>query len=239
MFSEITQKNKLEILGKLSANLSHELRNPLSAIKLNLDYMKMSSEELSEDLIESLNSCIIGVNRIEYLIENILSFSRKSRNNNMLVSINEVSETAVNLTSAKASKERIVIKSEYLETLPKIEFSESNLLQVFLNLLTNAIEACSDRNGEITIKSYFKEPISDGKIIWEITDNGVGINDENKEKIFSEFFTNKATGTGIGLSVCHAILEEKGAVLKFESELGKGTSFYIIFQIDPEKNNVE
>jgi signal transduction histidine kinase len=239
MFSEITQKNKLEILGKLTASLSHELRNPLSAIKLNLDYMKMSSDELSDDLVESLDSCIAGVQRIEYLIENILSFSRKSRNSNVFISINEVSDTAINLTSSKANKEKVRIKTDYCPTLPKIEFSESNLLQVFLNLLTNAIEACNEKGGEILIKSYLKDSINNQNVVWEIIDNGVGVKEEYKDKIFGEFFTNKESGTGIGLTVCRSLLEEKNAQLEFQSEFGKGTSFSILFNLAKGKEDVE
>lgn len=235
MFSEITQNNKLEILGKLTASLSHELRNPLSAIKLNLDYMKMSANQMPDDLSESLDSCIAGVKRIEDLIESILSFARKNRDNGRLVSINEISDTAIKLTGAKANKENVYIVKKYTDPLPKIEFSENNLLQVFLNLINNAIEAC-DSSGQIIIKSFLSDTSADKKIVWEISDNGIGIKEENKEKIFGEFFTNKERGTGIGLTVCRSLLEEKNAYLEFESDYGKGTKFSIIFK-PAEKGN--
>lgn len=239
MYSEITQKNKLEILGKLTASLSHELRNPLSAIKLNLDYMRMSSDDLPEDLVESLDGCLAGVQRIEYLIENILSFSRKNRDNEMLVSVNDISETAINLSSAKANREGVKILTDYASTLPKIEFSESNLLQVFLNLITNAIEACEESGGKIEISSYTAIHLNQNKIVWEIKDNGGGISEENKEKIFGEFFTSKKSGTGIGLSVCRSLLDEKDAKLEFHSEFGVGTTFSILFNNEPSVENVE
>lgn len=237
MYSEITQKNKLEILGKLTASLSHELRNPLSAIKLNLDYMKLSSDNLDSELKDSLANCIDGVQRIELLIENILSFSRKTRNNNSWVSINEVSDTAINLSLAKARHANINIFTDYSDSLPKVNFNKSNLLQVFLNLITNAIEACEGKRGEIKIKSYLEQQAHDKNIVWEISDNGIGIKEEDKEKIFSEFFTNKNNGTGIGLNVCRTLLREKEADLKFNSVYGQGTTFKVIFKNGSKSND--
>jgi len=231
MFSEINQKNKLEILGKLAASLSHELRNPLSAIKLNLDYMKMGVDELPEEMLESLESCITGVERIEYLIENILSFSRRNRNSSEKICINDVSKIAVSLSQAKASREKITISTEYLDNIVKVEFSKSNLLQVFLNLITNAIEACNGNRGKIFIKTHSSDT-TPYNVVWAITDNGMGIKDEIKEKIFGDFFTNKETGTGIGLTVCKNLLEEKDAKLEFSSEFGKGTTFRIFFKTE-------
>lgn len=239
MFSEITQKNKLEILGKLTASLSHELRNPLSAIKLNLDFMKLSSQPMDDEMKESIDSCIYGVQRIELLIENILSFSRKSRNNNTYVCVNEITETAINLSLAKAKKENIEIYTEYQNSLPKIYFSKSNLLQVFLNLLTNAIEACEGKRGAIKIKSFSDVSTNGESVIWEITDNGIGIKDENKSKIFGEFFTNKDNGTGIGLTVCRNLLEEINANLEFKSEYGQGTTFRVVFNSGEITNHDE
>lgn len=229
MFSEITQKNKLEILGKLTASLSHELRNPLSAIKLNLDYMNMAYDELPDDLKESLSNCLEGVKRIETLIENILSFSRRSKNNNVPISINEVTLTAVNLTSSKASKSKIKIVLEFSDTIPKINFVESHLLQVFLNLITNAIEACDGKGDTVIIRTYIDETKENKNIIWEIEDNGIGIKEEDKHKIFGEFFTSKNRGTGLGLTVCQSLLEERNAEIKFESQYGRGTKFIIAF----------
>ena len=229
MFSEITQKNKLEILGKLTASLSHELRNPLSAIKLNLDYMNMSSSELPEDIKDSLSNCIEGVHRIEALIEDILSFSRKSKGSRNLVSVNEITHTAVSLTSARANKSKIKIDLKLSKDLPQVLFPKNNLLQVFLNLLTNAIEACDGKGDKVVVKSYLQEEKNGKKVVWEISDNGIGIKEEDKDKIFGEFFTNKNRGTGIGLTVCQSLLEEKGAHLVFESKYGKGTKFMIVF----------
>jgi two-component system NtrC family sensor kinase len=171
------------------------------------------------------------------LIENILSFSRKTRNNNSWVSINEVSDTAINLSLAKARHANINIFTDYSDSLPKANFNKSNLLQVFLNLITNAIEACEGKRGEIKIKSYLEQQAHDKNIVWEISDNGIGIKEEDKEKIFSEFFTNKNNGTGIGLNVCRTLLREKEADLKFNSVYGQGTTFKVIFKNGSKSND--
>lgn len=225
MFSDNAQKNKLEILGKLTASLAHEMRNPLSAIKLNLEYMKMSSDNLPDEFNDSLQDCIEGAGIIENLIENILTFSRKNKNGVRSVSINSVTDKAVELTLPKAHKRRIEISKNYTSPLPDIEFNYGSLLQIFLNLIGNAVEACEDNTGRIQIRTG----ISENSVIWEITDNGVGIEEGNKDKIFGEFFTNKDSGTGLGLTVCQALLEEHNAKLSFKSKFGEGSTFLIKF----------
>ena len=231
MPSNITQKNKLEMLGKLTASLAHELRNPLSAIKLNLEYLKMESDGFDDDEKESVLNSIEGVDRIENLIENILDFSRKNRHSNKKVSINNVTASAINLSKAKASHAKVNIKHIKDENLPLIYFDKNNLLQVFLNLITNSIEAIPNGGGEIVISSCCQTAGNDRMILWQIEDNGIGIKEEDKEKIFGEFFTSKRQGTGLGLTVCRDILEENRAKLKFDSEYGKGTKFIIHFEL--------
>lgn len=229
MNSDFAQKNKLEILGKLTASLAHEMRNPLSAIKLNLAFMKMSSKELPLEIIGSLDDCIQSSDMIETLIENILSFSRRKKEETTQISLNTVTNRALDLILPKAQKRRITIEKDLSENIPSIDFNHGHLLQVFLNLLGNAIEACEDSKGHIIIKTYLDESLNEKQIVWKIIDNGIGIEDHNKNKIFGEFFTNKDSGTGLGLTVTKSILEEYNSQLNFTSTYGEGTTFEIRF----------
>lgn len=237
MDSEYTQKNKLEILGKLTASLAHEMRNPLSAIKMNLAFMKMSSENLPEDINDSVKDCMQSADMIESLIENILSFSRRKREETTQISLNAVTNRAIDLSIPKANNRRIKIEKKLAENLSDIEFNHSHLLQVFLNLIGNAIEACDDLTGYITIETISENNDEEEVVIWRITDNGVGIEDQNKDKIFGEFFTNKESGTGLGLTVTKSILEEYHAHLNFSSTYGEGTTFEVRFQNKKRENN--
>jgi signal transduction histidine kinase len=225
MTSENAQENKLQILGKLTASLIHEIRNPLSAIKLNLDYLKMIENELPTEAIESVEFSLDALSRIQYLVDNVLSFSRKSLNGVKQCSINEITRNAISIMKYEAERKNVKIEFEPDETIAKSEFDKSRLLQVFLNLITNAIESCIN-GGYILIKTYKKLP---DFFIWEITDTGSGICEEDKAKIFNDFYTSKEKGTGLGLSVCKMILQEYNAEIDFESTLGKGTKFILKF----------
>lgn len=219
------QDNKLQIIGKLTASLIHEIRNPLSAIKLNLDYLSMIEQELPKEVNESVDVCKDALSRIQYLIDNMFTFTKRNVKGDQKCSINEITKNAVGMMRANAERRSVTLELCLDEKLPLGYFDRSKLLQVFLNLITNAIESCEE-HGEIKIKTYFEIP---DYIVWEIEDNGVGICEDDKERIFQDFYTSKEKGTGLGLSVCKMLLKEYQADLGFESEIGKGTKFFIKF----------
>lgn len=219
------QENKLQLLGKLTASLIHEIRNPLSAIKLNLDYLKMLESELSAEVNESINDSSEAVERIQFLVENVLSFSRKKTSEIVMVDLNEISKNAIAILKGEIQKRNITLKLELENSLPPVVFDSNKLLQVLLNLITNAMESCSHK-GMVSVRSYLADSAC---VVWEVEDNGAGISEENKSKIFQDFFTSKLTGTGLGLSVCKMLAEEHNADISFESTIGKGTRFTITF----------
>jgi signal transduction histidine kinase len=230
MSFNIIQNNKLQILGKLTASLFHEVRNPLSAVKLNLDYMKMFKEELPKEVNESLDDCYEALTRIQVMIDQMLGFTRKNQlENEKKINVNKITEDAVALVSYRSKKHNVTIDKIFDENIPEIYFDDNKILQVFLNLITNAVDSV-DEKGKIIVRSYQKKSDNKVDVFWEVEDNGVGISEENKSKIFEDFYTNKKHGTGLGLSVCKMILDEYGAEISFESELGKGTKFIIHFK---------
>lgn len=230
MSFNIIQNNKLQILGKLTASLFHEVRNPLSAVKLNLDYMKMFKDELPKEVNESLDDCYEAIGRIQVMIDQMLGFTRKNQIElEKKLDVNKITEDAIALVSYRSKKQNVTIETHLDKNLPYVVFDENKLLQVFLNLITNAVDSV-DEKGRITIRSF---KIQNGKnldVFWEVEDNGEGISEENKNKIFEDFFTSKKHGTGLGLSVCKMLVDEYEADLSFESKLGDGTKFIIHFK---------
>ncbi len=218
------QSNKLLVLGKLTASLAHEIRNPLSALKLNLDYLILCKDELNSELIESIEACKEASERIQILMENTLDFSRRSTKEVNYHSIGDILQQAISLIDGEAKRKNILINLICQTPVPHINVNKNKILQVFVNLIHNAIEA-SFMNSKIDIKISF----DDKNVLFEIRDYGVGIKDEDKIKIFSDFYTSKAHGTGLGLSVCKMLLDECDAELNFESNEGKGSRFFIIF----------
>lgn len=223
-FEEI-QNNKLQILGKLSASLLHEIRNPLSAIKLNLDYLKMMQNELPPEAVESVLGSAEAVQRIQHLIDMLLDFLRQGNNKTSDCSLNDVTLRAIEIVQGNSNQFNINLSHSLAPGLLKLRVNKSKLLQVMINILTNAIEAC-EKKGNVSVKTYFD---ADNRIIWEVEDDGIGINEDDKEKIFKDFFTKKTTGTGLGLSVCRMLLAECNSELDFESKTGAGTKFFIKF----------
>ncbi len=223
--------NKLQLLGKLSASLVHEIRNPLFALKLNLDYLSTIRSQVSVDVSESIQSCEEAMDRLMFLIQNFSDFSKKHSLETELCSINDVTQIAVNIMHSNACKINMYIETELQPNLPSIYFQKDKLLQVFLNLITNAIEAENTQN-TIFVRSYLDDSSDDKAIYWEVEDYGIGIKDEYKGKIFDDFYTSKKQGTGLGLSVCRKLLKEYNAELDFKSTYKQGSKFFIKFNLN-------
>ncbi|RJP65591.1 MAG: sensor histidine kinase [Ignavibacteriales bacterium] len=227
------QSNKLELLGKLAATLSHEIRNPLSVLKLNLHFLKIYSENVDKESYDIILACEVALERITKLMENILEFSRRPLDELEVTSINEIIEQAIVILNPVATKNSILFDKQLGENIMPLSVNRNKILQVILNLLTNAIEA-SNNGGNIIVKTARSEKNGSAIIRLVVEDFGIGIKESDKENVFKEFYTSKKTGTGIGLSVCKKLLEEHKAEIYFESQYGKGTRFFVDF---PELNN--
>jgi signal transduction histidine kinase len=221
------QYNKLQILGKLAASLAHEIRNPLSALKLNLDFLSLSSEQLNNEEGESLKACIESVERIQALIENTLDFSRHPTKDFNLYSLNDVIKQALEIVESEAKRKNVIIEENLFPALPYINLNRNMILQVVLNLITNAMDASESQDRVIIRTCVSKEP--EEYICLEVEDTGVGIRDEDKDNIFIDFYTSKEEGTGLGLSVCKMLLNQHKAIIDFKSIEGKGTTFFVKF----------
>jgi len=222
------QNNKLLILGKLAASIAHEIRNPLSAIKLEIESMRMSAVESDGELHESLISCMEATERIDNIIRTTLDFSRKNTRVTNNVDLNRICSQTIDLLSAQANKQKSLLIFRPKENLPTIRLNKNKVLQVTVNLVTNALDAVKE-NGKIKLQIKTNH---NGAIVIEVSDNGIGIKEEDKPKIFADFYTNKKGGTGLGLGVCKMLIEEQGGEIGFESKEGKGSKFYIQFPAD-------
>ena len=217
--------NKLQILGKLAASLTHEIKNPLSVLKLNLDYLKMSKEKYDEETNECIDASLEAADIINQLIHNTLEFSRKDKDEYEPANINQIIRKAINITKGNANKKNVAIEINLDESINDINVNETNILQVMVNIISNGIEA-SSQNSKICINSLQEN----GHIFTEVIDEGIGINDDEKDKIFEDFYTNKEGGTGLGLAVCKTILEQHEAEYDFVNNSDKGASFKIKFK---------
>lgn len=218
--------NKLQILGKLAASLSHEIKNPLSVLKLNLDYLKLSKEKFDEETNECIDASLEAADIINQLIYNTLEFSRKNKDGFEECNINNIIEKAISITRGLAAKKNIKFELNLDEQLQEIMGIETSILQVFINVISNGIEA-SNQNSKIIINSCQKN----NAVYTEVIDEGIGIKEEDLSKIFEEFYTNKENGTGLGLSVCKTILLEHEAKFNIRNNDNSGTKFEIEFKV--------
>ncbi|MBL1212504.1 MAG: hypothetical protein HND52_03985 [Ignavibacteriae bacterium] len=228
MIDDKIQNNRLELMGRLTASLMHEIRNSLSALNLNLEFLQFYKDDLPKEVNETIDSSIQATDRISKFTENLLHFSKKSEMKFELVSLNQITAEAIDLLKIKARKKNVTIFCDLDESIPNIFVNHNHIFQVCMNLIINAVDACSEK-GEVKVRSYKEKTADSNLVVWEVRDNGKGIPEENKEKIFSEFFTNKKNGTGLGLSVCKKLLNNHKAELSFESEAGMGTVFFVKF----------
>lgn len=228
---DFVQANKLLLLGKLTASLVHEIRNPLSAIKLNLDYMNLAKDDLPQDIQEVVKESLDAFEQVTFLIEDVLDFTRKPTSKTHDVNIEHLTDKCIKIISVNARMKGISIEKEIQNNLPILHLNKNKTMQIFLNLINNAIDASKEKE-KIIIRAF--ELKNDNSVIWQVQDFGCGINEEDKEKILNGFHTTKSTGHGIGLSVCKKIAEELKSILFFDSQVNEGTTFSIKFFINKE-----
>jgi signal transduction histidine kinase len=212
-----SKTERLSAIGTLSARLAHDIRNPLSVIKSTIDIIKIKNPDLPENIIEDLSKLDQAVLRMTHHLDDVLDFVKPKPLN--------LERCSVSKTICR-SLERITKPADVKFNMPSndvdIMGDPEKLETVFVNLITNAIQAMSDK-GEISIR------IMDQKenVIIEIEDTGSGIPDDVLPKIFDPLFTTKQIGTGLGLVSCKAIVEKHGGTIEVKTELGKGTTFII------------
>jgi len=231
--SYIRRADRLASLGILTAGLAHEIRNPLVAIKT---FTQLLPERLEDEEFRNhfLNIASSEVDRISALIGELLEFAKPSDPKLEFEDINSILDGMILLVYTEAKKKQSNIVKTYESNLPLVNVDREQIKQVFLNILLNSIEATPER-GEITVKTRsFVKPGGEHYIQIEFTDTGHGIPAEHLEDIFTPFFTTKQKGSGLGLSISHQIIQDHRGYIDVESELNKGTSFFVNLPLNQE-----
>ena len=243
-------QDKMAALGQLAAGVAHELNNPLGFINSNLsslqDYTTSISEFVSQaikssealevlhkkmdmdyiltDTDDLIDESLQGIQRATDIIANLKSFSHPDEKTRVNLELNAVIELALTIIKTQA---KTVVDIDFVpcEDRPVIYVNANQLAQVFINIVTNAMQAITDNTGRIVITVLAVETVVDCRI----TDNGPGIPAAVAARIFDPFFTTKTVGmgTGLGLSISKAIVEKYGGQLHLESSSAKGTCFLI------------
>ena len=227
--AQLLQSEKMAAVGQLSAGVAHEIKNPLAIIMLAIEQLesRVGQDENNKRYLQMIKNAVV---RSDKVIIELLNFSRFSRIESETVTLSKVIDGAISLVENSARLQGINISREYSPLIDTLEADSILLEQVFVNLLTNAIDAIV-KDGVITIKTYPAplEKRQTEKVTIEFADNGCGIPEDILPRIFEPFFTTKdqGKGTGLGLSTVYMILEKHHGTVRVESKENAGTKFIL------------
>jgi two-component system NtrC family sensor kinase len=232
MNKQVVESGKLASLGELAAGVAHEINNPVAVI---IEEAGWITDILSRSDIQDPNN----LKEIQRVMEKIhdqgmrcgeitkklLSFARGTDSRIRDLDINEAVDDVVGLTAQRAKYANVEIRKNLKETLPKIQASETEMQQVLMNMINNAIYAMEKTGGVIEVKTDLEK----GHLLIQVADTGPGIPKANLERIFDPFYTTKPVGrgTGLGLSICYGIITKMEGNIEVESTVGLGTTFTV------------
>lgn len=237
--SQVERMDRLALMGELAAGIAHEVRNPLAGIRASAQLLQegVKNEKFQKDIVERI---IREVDKANKLLKEFFKFAKPSKPNLRFHDIEILIEGVHLLLSPEMKRQKVQFHMNMGANIPKVFVDETQLEQVFMNILLNAIEAMPE-GGSINILTSCKKFDIMGKkldieeepnnqlnfVIVEISDTGVGIAEDNLEKIFNPFYSSKPTGLGLGLSISSRLVDENGGNIDVSSKIGKGTSFKI------------
>lgn len=221
----LLQAEKLASIGRLSATIAHEIRNPLTSVKLNIQKLAEIST-LDELEREHLAIAQAGIEQIEKFIKDLLSYTRASSLQKDYFSLAEVLDESLKLLQPSLKEKGVVVDRDYQPGLPPAYVDADRLRQVFLNVLRNAYEAV-DQGGRIEISLRMNREEDRPCFEVRISDDGCGIPAKDRENIFEPFFTTKSSGAGLGLANARRILDQHGGTIRVVDKEGRGSCFLI------------
>jgi PAS domain S-box-containing protein len=253
--AQMFQSAKLASMGELAASIAHEVNNPIFVIR---EYANMTLENTpsSAPTHSMLQAIAKQANRITEIVRNLLTFARSDEIEFSPVQLEDVWQLVHNLIDSSFSKDNIQLRVDFPPTLPPVRANNQQLQQVLLNLLLNAKDALDDKypnshpNKRVTVNAGIAEDTdlsalptgqkhSDHQFVrLTVRDEGVGVLPEDREKLFTPFFTTKqpTRGTGLGLSISHKIIENHQGRIEVQSEPGVFTEFTIVLPVSNTSN---
>ena len=228
IYHQLLQAEKMAALGQTVSGVAHELNNPLATI---LSWAERLSQraELEEPVRRGLETILSESERAARIVRNLLTFARKRQTTRAMVDVNQVVRETLALRSYEQRVTNIAVIDALAAGLPQVFADGHQVQQVLLNLIINAEQAMLSANGRGIIVVRTWHDADQECVVLEINDDGPGIPDDLQPKIFDPFFTTKEVGkgTGLGLTVAYAIVQEHGGRIRLESRPNAGASFYV------------
>jgi PAS domain S-box-containing protein len=230
--ADLARINRVSMMGELAASLAHEIKQPIAAALMDakscVRWLRRDTPDVAEGCEAALRM-INGATRAAEVIDRVRSLYRRDTSDRELLDVNEIIREMIILLRDKADLNSISIRTELDSGLPQITADRIQVQQVLMNLMLNGIEAVKDAKGELTVTS---ERTENGQLLISVSDSGIGIPTEEMDRIFEAFFTTKAQGTGMGLSISRRIVEAHGGSLWACANAGRGATFHFTLPTD-------
>jgi two-component system NtrC family sensor kinase len=220
MQNRVAQSEKLASLGMLSAGVAHEINNPLGGI-LSLTALALEDLPPDDPARPNLEEVVRQSERCREIVKGLLEFSRQQEAGSDLIDVREVIDDTLALMGKQALFFNVKVIKRYDQTVPDVLADPSQLQQVFINIIMNAVQAMGE-HGELAIDVH---AVNDASVEVRIRDTGCGIPAADIDRVFDPFYTTKpeGQGTGLGLSIAYGIITKHQGTIAIESEPGKGT----------------
>jgi signal transduction histidine kinase len=229
--SELARVARVTSMGALTASIAHEINQPLAAIVANSNAAQRWLSNARPDLDEArtaLNNIVRDGHRASQMIGSVRAMFKKDSRKRDQLAVNDLIEDILTLVDGAIKKQQVSIRTELLQDLPDVVADRTQLQQVLMNLIMNAVEAMdpvTNRERLLSIKSDIHDS---GTVMIMVEDSGTGIDPDNTERIFEAFFTTKPDGMGMGLSMCRSIIEAHGGRLWASPGASHGSVFHVV-----------
>lgn len=237
---ELRRNRTLSAVGQITAQVAHELYNPIGAIKLNIELLEMQLSDSDEDLRQTAARLKRGAEHLSTIVMDLRYLTRPRDPERKPTNLNQLMDEVVELASDRLDRARTTVVRQYAENLQAGNFDPQQLRKVFLNLLINAVEA-SPQNSQVILQTAFvpngeapKFSESNGQhgaLQVSVVDFGSGMSEETRNRIFEAFYTTKKNGTGLGMMITHEIIKKHNGKIEIESEEGTGTKVSVFLPV--------
>jgi PAS domain S-box-containing protein len=236
--ADLAHINRVSMMGELAASLAHEIKQPISAALMDARSCVRWLRRDTPDVAEGCEAALRMINdatRAAEVIDRVRSLYRRDTSDRKLLDVNEIIQEMIILLHDKTDLNSISIRTELASDLPLVTADRVQLQQVLMNLILNGIEAMKDAKGELSITS---KKVDDGQLLVSVSDSGIGLPGGEADRIFEAFFTTKAQGTGMGLSISRRIIESHGGSLWASANPGRGATFQFTLPSDMARSAI-
>jgi PAS domain S-box-containing protein len=239
MQTELAHANRLATLGQLTASITHEVKQPITATLLNTQIAQRFLSRQQPDIEgakKAIDRAVMNGMRVSEVVDRTHALVRKEPVRKDRLEVNEAISGVIGLTRGEALKNDVQVRTQLAEGLPDIQGSRVQIQQVMLNLIVNAIEAMSqmsDDRRELLISTQAEADC----VLVAVRDSGPGLSEDATERIFEAFYTTKSSGLGMGLSICRSIVEHHGGRLWATANIPKGAAFQFTIPVNSDSQD--